>query len=59
MKARYQQKLSVPGTAILADPAGDGQATTNEEQREQPPKDLNDRSRAAEIFDRIRREQAI
>jgi hypothetical protein len=59
MKVRYQQKLGVPSTAVLADPTVGGQEETREGQPEKSPKDFNDRSRAAEIFDRIRREQAI
>jgi hypothetical protein len=58
MKARYRQKLSPLDATILADPPATHDETARA-QGEKSPKDVNDRSRAAEIFDRIRREQAI
>ncbi len=58
MKARYRQKLTPPGATILADPPA-AHDETERAQAQKPQKEFNYRSRAAEVFDRIRREQAI
>ena len=59
MKSRYQRRLGLAEQAtkaVVADPS-DGEVGRGPE-KEPLPAEINDRSRAREIFDRLRREQA-
>jgi hypothetical protein len=59
MRARYQQRLGLSGTVTGtgAEPSVENEVSQDVRAAHQPGT-INDRSKAADIFDRIRREQA-
>ncbi len=59
MKSRYQRRLGLAEQTIEAEAAASGDRELGRgREREPPPAEIKDRSRAKEIFDRLRREQA-
>lgn len=59
MKVRYQRRLGIPGGAEPAGPARSAQFDEpGDVHQELPKEEVNNTSRAAQIFERIRREQA-
>jgi hypothetical protein len=59
MKVRYRRRLGLSDDAGPARPARSAQFEQNGEVRQEwPQEEVNNTSRAAEIFERIRREQA-
>ena len=58
MKSRYQRRLGLAEQATEAEAAAGGREVGRGPEKELPPAEINDRSRAREIFDRLRREQA-
>jgi hypothetical protein len=59
MKSRYQRRLGLSEPAAEAEPAGTAEREVSRRvQDEVSGQEINDRSKAAKIFDRLRREQA-